>query len=651
MNQTLAVVAEREGLENPVSLGQAFLGNCQRWGATKVALRHKRYGLWNKYTWADSYEQVRAFALGLLSLGLQHDEKMAILGDIEPELYWGMFAAWTLGVTTVGCHVDALHSEVQYAVDHSDSSFVLARDQEQVDKLLRIKDELPKVRRVIWWDPRGMRHYHDPWLISFKEVIALGEAYGAEHPRAFEESIARTTSDQVAAMYYTSGSTGQPKACCHSHRTLMGLVDRTIQSINAGPDDDAVCNFSIGSAGEPQLGSVAHLLHGLRVNIPEEPETMMADLREIAPTFVSWMPRQWEGIASTIQINVGEADLLKRFFYNQFLKVGYRYDAFLSKGERPSLLWRSLHYVGEYLVFRPVRDRVGLTRLKKGLNSGYTLGVETFKFMRALGIDLREFYGLSEMGYGAGHVDGQMRPGSVGAVLSDCKAKISPEGELLFQCPSIFIGYYKNPAATDKVVKDGWFHTGDAAYIDEHNHIFLYDRLSEMGELANGAKYAPQFIEAQLRFGAHIRDAVAVGGKRREYVTAVITLDFQAAAKWAEHHNLMYKTQLDLSQKDQIAERVTKEFQRVNQTLPKEARIRKFVVLHKEFDADEGELTRTRKVKRTLVESRYADLIEAMYSGQSEVQVSALVTYQDGRTGTVTAGVRVREVPDVPEKG
>ena len=646
MQQSAVQVATPEATSTGMTLGQLFMRNYQRWGAKKVALRHKRYGIWNEYTWADSYERVKQFAHGLLSLGLQRGDKVAVLGDIEPEIYWGMFAAWSVGATTVGCHVDALPTEIQYVVEHSDSTLILARDQEQVDKLLRIKDDLPKVKQVIWWDPRGMRNYDDPWLTSFQQVSQLGTAYAERHPNAFEESIAQTQGSDMATMYYTSGTTGLPKGCCHSHRTIVNFADNVMRALKAGPDDDTVPYFSVGTIGEPLLGTVAHLHTGLRVNIPEEPETMMADLREIAPSFVLWVPRQWEGIASTIQVNVSEADFLKRFMYEQFLKVGYRYSALKFKGEQPGLLLRALHLIGRYLVFRPVRDRVGLSRLKKGINSGYTLGVQTFQFLHALGMDIRQFYGSTEQGITAAHSDGDVRPESVGVILPGCEAKISPEGELLIHNPALFVGYYKDPAATEKALRDDWFHTGDAAYIDERNHVFLYDRLSEMGELASGAKYAPQFIEAQLRFGAHIRDAVAVGGKQRDYVTAVITLDFQAAAKWAEKHGIMYTTQIDVSQKEQLADMLLKDIQRVNKTVPREARIRKFVVLHKEFDADEGELTRTRKVKRNLVESRYANMIEAMYNGQSEVTVSALVTYQDGRTGSVTAAVKVRTVPE-----
>lgn len=646
MQQSAVQVATPEETSTGMTLGQLFLRNCQRWGAKKVALRHKRYGIWNEYTWADSYERVKHFALGLMSLGLQCGDKVAVLGDMEPEIYWGMFGVWTAGAGTVGVHVDSLHAEVQYTIDHSDAVFVLTRDQEQVDKLLRIKDNLPKVKQVIWWDPRGMRGYDDPWLISFQQVSEMGKAYGQDHPNAWEESIARCSPDDLAAMYYTSGTTGLPKGCCHSHYSIISFTANALRCLGAGPDDDTVVYFSVGTVGEPIIGSVAHLHTGLRVNIPEEPETFAQDMREIAPDYVLFVPRQWEGIASTIQVNVGEADFLKRFCYNQFLKVGYRYAEFQYKDQQPSLLWRVLHAIGEQLVYRPVRDRVGLSGIKRAANSGYTLGEQTFKFLHALGIDVRQLYGSTEQGITAAHSDGNVRPDSVGVILPGCEAKISPEGELLIHSPALFVGYYKNPAASEKAIRDGWFHTGDAAYIDEHNHIFLFDRLSEMGELANGSKHAPQFIEAQLRFGAHIRDAVAVGGKQRDYVTAVITLDFQAAAKWAEKHGIVYNTQIDLSQKDEIADHVLKDILRANKTVPKEARIRNFVVLHKEFDADEGELTRTRKVKRGLVESRYGNMIEAMYSGQSEVQVSAQVTYQDGRTGSVTAGVKVRTVPE-----
>ena len=624
-----------------------LMRNYLAWGDNHVAMRLKRFGIWNEWTWKDEYYKVRQFSLGLVSLGLKPEDKVAILGDNEPETFWASFAVQSAQGIMIGLFADATPSELEYVLNHSDTRFAVVNDQEQVDKLLQIKKDLPQIKKVIWWDPKGLRNYHDPWLMSFKQVLDLGKDYEKEREGIFEEMIEKGNSRDVCGIFYTSGTTGLPKGAMLTFNSVLNSVRGLLWISPMDSDDNTISYLPPAWFAEPLLGSVNHLVSGLKLNFCEEPETVMEDLREISPACLLWGPRQWENIASLIQVKMRDAFILKRLVYRLFLPLGYHWSKLQATEQRNPplfLFWKLLHSIGDSLVFRPIRDKIGLVKTRVAFTGGYTLGADTMKFIRALGINLRQVYGSTEAGLVCAHKGGEVNADSVGIVLPGVEFKISSEGEALIKGPSIFQGYYKNPEATRNALQDGWYCSGDAMHVDEKGQVHFIDRIKEMGELQGGVRYSPQYMESQLRFGAYIKDAMVTGGKERGFVGAIINIDFESVSKWAEAHRVPYTTFVDLSQKDEVARLVLDDIERVNRTIPRDTQIRKFVLLHKEFDPDEAELTRSRKLRRDFVEKKYANLIDAIYSDKQKVGVKATVSYSNGRTGVVKTEIKIRRM-------
>lgn len=643
------ICGEEEMSMSEETFGGLFLKNSRAWGDL-ISIRHKRYGIWNESTWAETYEQAKYVALGLISLGFENGDRICLMGEVAPEMYWTMFGAWCVGGVTVGLFVDAPISEVKYVVEHCGAKFVIARDQEQVDKLVAMKEtgEIPEVAKVIWWDPRGVSHYNEPWLISMGEVLALGRRHNELHPDSFEQLIERCKPDDPVTMFYTSGTTGLPKGVVHSSRTILAFVQLIVNTSKIGQGDSTLTAFPPATMGEPLGCSANSLVSGVIINIGESWDTMMQDMKEMAPSLVVWGPRQWEAVMTQVQLGMNDADFLKRFFYRSFLPVGRKVSKLKMSGKKPNLWLRLLHLVGEQLVFRPIRDKLALSHSKICINAGSMVGVDTFQSLRALGVPLRNGLGATETGVVTLHVEGRINPNNVGAPLEGYKVKTSSRGELLFRTTAAPMGYWRNPEATATAIdSEGWFHSGDAGYVDEKGDIFLHGRLSELEELPGGATYSPQFIEAQLRHGSVIREAAVIGGKERPYVCTLLEIDFEGVSRWAEKRRLTYTTRVDLSQKDEVAELVQKRVRQVNSGLPAQARIAKYVIMHKEFDADEGELTRTKKIKRSVLEQKYRDLLEAVYQGRCDACVNAQVTYKDGRTGNISAVLKIREVKNL----
>jgi long-chain acyl-CoA synthetase len=644
-------MADMMPTEDRDTIPKLIQGNYEAWGH-RVAMCMKKFGIWQRYSWEEYYQNVKYLSLGLVSLGLEHGDVVCIIGDNEPEWFWGEFATHAVGGIATGIFVDSIASEVKYIAEHSDAKFAMVNDQEQADKFLEIKGELPLLKKVIYWDPKGMKNYDEPILISFTEVIKLGKEYEETHPGLFEQNIDRGKGDDTAFIYYTSGTTGLPKGAILTHRALINTARRFISRYPLGEEDDLISNFPAAWVGDSFFATIPHLLTGARLNFPEEPETITEDTREVGPNFVIYGPRQWEGLVSEIQVKMIDTNPLKRFFYNLFLPVGHKIADANFQNKKPNLFWRALHKLAYLLVFRPLKDKLGLSKVRFAVTGSSVLSLDTFRLIHAIGIELRQNYASTEAGFISSHGKGEIAFESVGRPALSTEVRVTDEGELLVRSDCMFRGYHKDPPKTATTLIDGWCHTGDAVNIDDRGHMIFMDRLDHMGELSSGFKYAPQYIEGRLRFSPYIKDAMVIGGKDKDFVSAIINMDFVMVGKWAERNRLPYTTFVDLSQKKEVADLVQKDLVRVNSYLPEPARVRKFVLMHKEFDPDESELTRTRKLRREFMQERYKDLIERVYSGGEEIKVEAAVTYRDGRKGMVTTGIKVRTVSEgVAENG
>jgi len=610
------------------------------------AIRDKDFGIWNEYTWRDTYENVKYFSLGLMSLGLQPGDRAAIVGDPEPQLFWAQWAIQAARGTAMVMFTDVLGTEVQYFVTHSDSRFIIARDQEQVDKIISIWENLPDVEKVIYWYYKGMRAYEEPYLMRFDDVQELGRKHEETHPGLFEETVAQGKGKDIANFFYTSGTTGLPKG---GKLTNIGLIKNTrkvMDVLGGNPldeNDDILCYLPPAWFAEPIYGSVPHLITAARLNIPEEPETLFQDMREIAPVMILGGPKQWEGWVSMIEGGIENAGGLERLVYRIFRPVAMRRAEAVVEKKEMSLWWRIIWSMGDFLIFHGIRDRLGMTRARLCNTGAFVLAPESFAFLTGLGIGLRQGYGATEGGVVTAHTLDDIRPDTCGAILPGVEVKITEDGEIIWKSELIFEGYHKNPEATEKAVRDGWYYSGDAGFINEDNHLVFLDRVSEMKKIRGGQSYAPQYIESRFRFSHYIKDAMTLGDENTDFVTAIINMEYETVGRWAEKRSIPYTTFTDLSQRPEVGELIGRQVDRVNQQLPPEMRIKKYVLLYKEFDADEAELTRSRKLKRGVVEEKYATLIDAMYSGSKMCSVESEFTYEDGRKGKISADVNIYE--------
>lgn len=640
MTQTTTVTDRQTG----DTLPKLFLQNYKKYGRNKLAMRKKKLGIWQRYTWQDCYDKVKYFSLGLISLGLGPGDKVAVLGDNDPEWYWTEIAAQAAGGVALGIFTDAIPSEVKYIADHSDSKFIVARDQEQVDKILQIKGDLPLLKKLIFWDPLGLNHYDDPLMMKFDAVLEKGRQYEVQHPGLFEQNIEKTRPEDTAVLCYTSGTTGLPKGVMMTHNNFISSIRSWFQVSPHLETDDYVSYMSPAWVPEQSQGITGWLVCGNIVNFPEEPETSQEDTREIGPQVILYGPRLWESLASTIQAKIMDTSWSKRLVYNLCLPVGYRVAALTSNKQKPNLLWRGLFRLCDLVVFRPLKDKIGLVRARDCFTAGSYLSPDALMYFRAIGCNLKQLFAATEVAMVTSHLDGDVRSETVGPPLPGVQIKITEEGEILIKSPGVVPGYYKNPEATRKAINDGWFHTGDAGYLDKAGHLIYWDRVSELLELAGGQKFAPQYIEGRLKFSPYIKDVMAIGGKERPYVAVIIIIDYENVGRWAERNHVSYTTFTDLSQKNEVLALVRKDVLRINGTLPPAATIRKFANLHKEFDPDEAELTRTRKLRRSVMEQRYGDLLKAVYSNTNEFTAEATITYRDGRKGKVATSIKIQTI-------
>ena len=622
------------------TIPKIYLERAKRLGAGSTAIRKKRFGIWNEYTWGQSLEKVKLFCLGMKSLGLESGDKTSIVGDNDPEWCWGQLGIQSAGGVAVGLFSDVIPSELEYIVEHSDSRFVLATDQEQVDKVLEVKDELPQVSRLIYWDQKGLRDYTDTLLISFDDVLERGRKLDRKDPGYFDRLVAAVKGDDPCLILYTSGTTGLPKGVIYTHQNYIESVKGITNVVELKEGDNVLSVFPAAWAGEQIFGLGTHVGAGVTANYCEEPETMMENLREISPSMVALGPRQWESICATIQVKMKSADRIKKWFFNFFLPVGLKVaTCFFDKKPCPSGL-KALHAIGGWCVFKQLMDRLGFKNTRVFLTGSAALSPDTFHFLYAIGIKLRQAYAASEFGFAIGHYSNNIRNDTIGAPAHNVKVKIIND-EILIGGPTISQGYYKDPDRTKEAFKDGWFHTGDAGHFTKDGQIVYLDRIKDLASLADGTKYAPQYIEGRLRFSPYIKDAIAIGGVKHGFISAIINIDFDMVGKWAEENNIGYTTFADLSQKREVANQVRDAIDKINNSSDEKQKIRKYVLLHKEFDADEGELTRTRKIRRAFVEKRYEHLIGSIYSGDDKIVVEAEVKYRDGRTAVVKTDLKI----------
>ncbi len=623
------------------TLPKNFLARVEQYDDRKTAMRKKEYGIWREHTWADSYLHVKAFCLGLVSLGLERGDKVCIIGDNDPEFYWAELAVQSARGTAIGIFTDSIPKEIEYIVNHSDAVFVVAHDQEQCDKLLEIRDQVPNVKRVIYWEERGLWAYDDPWLMAFEEVEALGHEYEKTHPDLFEELVAQGSGDDIAIFSYTSGTTGLPKGAMVAHRNFIGNI-RNMIAVEPFVESDDYLSFSpMAWITEQAMGLTSHVVTGAVVNFIESPETIRENIREIAPHYLLFSSRLWESLVSQVQMRISDTSPINRLFYRVFMPIGYKVADMRFEEHRVNLLWRLLYALGEIALFKPLRDQLGLSRIRFAYTSGAALSPDAIRFFLAIGVRLRNLYGSTEGITHSLHRHDDLKFESVGKPPPGVQINIAENGEILVKSQSVFTGYYKDAKETAAALTNGWFHTGDAGYIDEDGHLIYLDRVKDLLELAGGGRFSPQYIEGRLKFSPYIRDVMAVGGADKAYVTTIIIIDFDNVGRWAEKQGIAYTTLVDLSQKSQVYDLIRADVVRVNKTLPPEARVRKFALLHKEFDPDEAELTRTRKLRRAFMEDRYQQMIEAMYRGDEEVRVQAEVKYRDGRMGVVETAVNI----------
>jgi len=634
----------KEILKTHDTFPKLLVRNADLFGDRKVAMREKEFGIWQEFSWKEYHDHVKYFSLGLVSLGLKTGDKVAIIGDNRPEWVWGEVAAQAAGAVPLGLYQDSTLKEVSYIIDHSDASFVVAEDQEQVDKILDMKEQLPKVRYIIYSDPRGMRGYKQPFLLDFKEVENFGRELEQRDPGLFGKNVASAKYEDLAFICYTSGTTGFPKGAMLSFRNFLSMAANLMEVDNKFEKDEFVSFLPLAWIGEQMMCLSSALLTGFTVNFPEKPETVQENIREIGPTIMFSPPRIWENMTSTVQVKVMDASALKRRMYNWALPVGYAYsDAVFRKEAIPPLL-RLKQKLAYALVFRALKDRLGLLRIRSASTGGAALGPDVFKFFNAMGVNLKQIYGQTEIsGISCIHREGDINFDSVGKPIPETEIKLSDSGEILSRSPSVFIGYYKNPEETEKTLSDGWLHSGDAGYFTDDGHLIVIDRVKDVMHLNDKTRFSPQFIENKLKFSPYIKECVCLGNQR-DFIAAMICIDYPNVGKWAEGHRLSYTTYTDLAAKPEVLELLAKEVVKVNTTLPEATRVKKFVPLYKELDADDDELTRTRKVRRAFVGERYKHVIEGMYAGEDAIPIDATIKYQDGKTSRIRTTLTIRNL-------
>jgi long-chain acyl-CoA synthetase len=616
--------------------------NAREFGG-EIALREKDLGLWKPFTWNDYHSRVRDFALGMIELGLGKDDVVGIIGDNRPDWVAAEIASHAIGGLSLGLYRDVLDEEAAYLLNYGEAKLVVAEDEEQVDKLLTLADRVPALRHIVYSDPRGLRKYDDPRLMSAEQLAAMGRARHAREPLLYDTLVDATRGEDVAILCTTSGTTSHPKLAMLAAGRVLRHCATYLAFDPKGPADEYVSVLPLPWIMEQVYVLGKGLLCRMKVNFVEEPETMMNDFREIAPTFVLFAPRVWEAIAADVRARVMDASPLKQGLYELGMKAGL------------SALARGRHsIVAETLLFRALRDRLGFTRLRSAATGGASLGPDTFKFFRAMGVPLRTLYGQTEtLGAYTLHPEDAVDPDTTGVPMADeveiriDNPDIHGVGEIVTRHPNMFLGYYKNPEAAAADIKDGWLQSGDAGYFNDKRHLVVIDRIKDLAETSRGERFSPQYLENKLKFSPYIAESVVLGAGR-DRLAAMLCIRFSIVSKWAEKNRVTFTTYTDLSARPEVYALLRQEVEAVNATLPPAQRISRFLLLYKELDADDGELTRTRKVRRSVINEKYADIIESIYAGRSEIPVDTVIRFQDGTTQRVRTTLRVIDLAPSP---
>jgi long-chain acyl-CoA synthetase len=630
-------------LDPNTTLARLLELNARHYG-NRVAMREKAFGIWQEFTWADVLDEVLAVAAGLEHLGFAAGDSLLVLGDNRVRLYMGMLAAGALGGYAMPVYPDATPAEVLHFASEAQARFALAEDQEQVDKLLDLREKAPGLAHVIFDDPRGLNNYRVEGLISWEKLRDTGAAALRDQPALHEAIVNRSQPDGPAVFVHSSGTTGKPKGVVLKQRNVLAGVSNAYKGKVFGFEESILAYLPMAWIGDFAVTMAAGVALRFTINVPERSETVLRNLREIAPTLYLAAPRSWDNMLTTIRVRMEDSTPLKRRIFNHFMTLGIAAERVKLQGKAPPALQRFMLHLGEWMVFGPLKDQLGLTRMRVALTGGEAMGEDTFLFYRALGINLRQLYGQTESSaFNSVQAVDEVRLHTVGRPLPGVEVRIAGDGEILLRSGSIFSGYFQNEEATSKTLVDGWLHTGDAGHVEPDGQLVVLGRVSEVVHTAAGERYIPGYIENRIKFSPYVRD-VAVLGTGRDYLCAMVCIDSEAVGHWAEIRGIPYISYADLSQKPEVYEIVTGVIRHVNNALPEGLRIRRFVNLHKEFDADDGEITRTRKLRRNVIDDHYAAVIEALYSDARSVRMKAQITYDTGETGVIERELDLQEV-------
>jgi len=614
----------------------------------RPALREKHLGIWQALTWQQVYARVQKLACGLAALGIKQGDHVAVIGENRPQLYMSMMATQALGAVPIPLYQDAVAQEMVYVLQDAAVSVAVVEDQEQVDKMLEVRDQCPALRSIVYDDPRGLRHYVDSALLSCDELATLGQQQDAQ--AFFTQSVAGVQPHDPAAMFYTSGTTGKPKGVVLTHHALIDRA-RAVEAMEGLTDhEEVVAYLPVAWIGQNMFSYTQLLVTGFTVNHPESPETVTIDMRDIGPTYYFAPPRVLEGLLTQVTIRMEDAGWVKRNMYEWAMKVARRVGAQVLDHKSVPVIERLRYALGNALIFAPLRNVLGMSRVRIAYTAGEAIGPDLFVFYRSIGINLKQLYGSTETAvFVCVQPDGNVKPDTVGPPVAGVEVRVTADGEILLKSPGLFKEYYRNPEATQETMtSDGWFRTGDAGYLDEDGHLKIIDRAKDVGKLADGSLFAPKYLENKLKFFSHIKEVVAFGAGQSE-VCAFINIDLEAVGNWAERRGLAYAGYADLAARDEVYALIADCVEQVNRDLSQDQRLSKsqisrFLILHKELDPDDDELTRTRKVRRGFVAQKYAVLVEALFAGRERQYIDTEVKFEDGRTGRISADLKIRSV-------
>ena len=623
--------------------------------ADQPAVREKDLGIWQTWTWGQVSDEVRALACGLAELGFKRGDNLAIIGDNRPRLYWAMAAAQCLGGVPVPMYQDAVAQELLFVLQDAEIKFAIVEDQEQVDKLLEVKAQCPQLVHILYDEPRGMRHYNQHFLHALDEVQQMGRIHMRNHPEFLDAEIAQGSPEDVAIMLYTSGTTGKPKGVCQTHAAFITASKSGVEFDSLGPQDNILSYLPMAWVGDHLFSYGQALVAGFTINCPESGDTVMTDLREIGPTYYFAPPRVFENLLTQVMIRMEDASAIKRRMFHYFMEVARRCGSEILDGSADvAATDRLLYALGNLFVYGPLRNVLGMSRIRVAYTAGAAIGPDLFRFYRSIGINLKQLYGSTETCAAVClQPDGEIKFDSVGKPVPGVEVRIGDNGEVLVKSAAMLKGYYKRPDATaESIDAEGYFHTGDAGFFDEDGHLKIIDRAKDVGKMAGGAIYAPNYIENKLKFFSHIKEAVAFGD-RREMVCAFINIDMGSVGNWAERRNIAYSGYTDLAQREEVYQLICECVEKANAELSHDAmlcdsQVHRFLILHKELDPDDDELTRTRKVRRGFIAEKYQVLIDALYSGKASQFIETQVKFEDGRSGKVSADLRIMEAKTFP---